>query len=111
MKNIQIIDNAMNGSFSIYSIPDDVFQQLFPEQGQDVEFLEDVVCRLGEQQAGELMKYTWNSRQEKCNVQGIQGTIFIDLENRKLFYPNKKEADLDNPKIQASVQCNGKSWK
>ena len=104
MKNIQIIDSAVNGSFSVYAVPDDVFQQFFPEHGQDVEFLKDIVDRLGEQRTGELMKFTWNSRQEKCRVQGIHGTLFIDMENRKAFYPNKKESDLDNPDTQKNIR-------
>jgi hypothetical protein len=104
MKNIQIIDRAENGSFSIYTTPDHIFQQLFPQSGQDVEFLEDVIDRIGKKKTGELIKYTWNSRQEKSEVQGIHGTLFMDMNNRKVFYPNKKESDLDNPEIQKNIR-------
>ncbi|HEV2328558.1 MAG TPA: hypothetical protein VGY56_07200 [Verrucomicrobiae bacterium] len=104
MKNVQIIDSAINGSFSIYAIPDEIFQQLFPEDGQDIEFLGDAVRRLGEKRVGELMKYTWHSRQEKCEVKGIHGTLFMDMEGRKVFYPNKKESDLDNREIQRKTR-------
>ena len=104
MKNIQIIDNAVNGSFSVYAIPDDVFQQLFPGEGQDVEFIEDVVERVGEKKAGELMKHTWKSRQEKCTLNGLHGTLFIRMANRKVFYPNKMESDLDIPEIQKHIR-------
>jgi hypothetical protein len=104
MKNIQIIDGAINCSFSIYAVPDQVFQQLYPESQQDIEFLEDVIQRLGEQKAGELMKHTWNSRQQKCQINGIHGTLFIGMQSRKVLYPNKKEADLDDPKIQTKIR-------
>ena len=104
MKNIQIIDDAVNGSFSIYSIPNRVFQQLFPQPGQDVEFIEDVVRRVGEKKAGELMKYTWNSRQEKYSLNGLHGTLFIRMANRKVFYPNKMESHLDIPEIQKHIR-------
>lgn len=104
MKNIQIIDGAVNCSFSIYAIPDRVFKSFFPMRGQDIEFIEDVIRRLGEKQAGELVKYTWNSRLEKSQANGIHGTLFFQMENRKVFYPNKRESDLDDPAIQRSVR-------
>jgi len=104
MKNIQIIDGAINCTFSIFGIPDSVFQELFPGENQDVEFLEDVVARLGEVRVGELMKYTWQSRLDKRHAHGIDGTLFIDLLGRKKFYPNKKESDLDNPHIQTKIR-------
>lgn len=104
MKNIQIIDSAINASFSVYSIPENAFNRLFPARGQDVEFIEDLVKRLGEEGAAELMKSTWNSRVEKSQVKGIHGTLFIQMENRKVFYPNKRESDLDNPAIQKSAK-------
>jgi hypothetical protein len=100
MKNVQIIDGAINSSFSIYSIPEAVFNQIFPAPGQNIEFIEDVVRRVGEKQAGELMKSTWGSRKEKQHVNGIHGTLFIQIENRKALYPNKRESDLDDPVFQ-----------
>jgi hypothetical protein len=100
MKNVQIIDGATNSSFSIYSIPDAIFDHLFPMPGQDIEFIEDVVRRVGEKLAGELMKSTWGSRKEKSHVNGIHGTLFIGLENRRSLYPNKRESDLDDPTVR-----------
>ncbi len=107
MKNIQIVDSAVNAAFSIYTIPDDIFHQLFSEEGQNVEFIEDVVQRLGENHAGKLMKYTWNSRVEKSLVQGIHGTLFFGMKNKKCFYPNKRESDLENAEIQKGINKEG----
>ena len=103
MKNIQIIDGAVNTSFSIYAIPDHAFKKFFPGRKQDIEFIEDVVRRIGERKAGQLMKFTWNSRQEKSKVKGIHGTLFIGLQYRKAIYPNKRESDMDDPEIQKSI--------
>ena len=104
MKNVQIIDGALNSSFSVYAVPDEIFEKIFPQPEQDIEFLEDIIHRLGEQKAGELMRHTWNSRKHKNQINGIHGTLFINMINRKVFYPNKKETDLDDPKIQTKIR-------
>ena len=95
MKNVQIIDGATNCSHSIYSVPDDVFSEIFPEENQDIEFWEDVIRRVGKKRATELMKFTWHSRIVKRELLGLHGTLFIDLERRKQDYPNKRDSDLD----------------
>jgi hypothetical protein len=103
MKNVQIIDDATNCSYSIYSIPDDAFRSLFPQPGQDVEFLEDAIGRLGEKSVGDIMRFTWKSRVEKSNVSGIHGTLFVGMLHRKRLYPNKAETDLDDGETQKKL--------
>ena len=51
MKNIQVIDGAENCSFSVCLVDDDDFAIIFRPQ-QDVEFIEDLVQRVGEETAG-----------------------------------------------------------
>jgi hypothetical protein len=104
VKNIQIIDSAINTAYAIYAIPDRAFKKLFPAPGQDIEFLEDVVKRLGEKQSGELIRYTWTPRQEKSKVRGIHETLFIDMKKRKVYYPNKRESDLYDTKTQKKIR-------
>ena len=41
MKNIQIIDGAVNATYNIFQATDDEFRQIFPESGQDLEVVED----------------------------------------------------------------------
>jgi len=106
MKNIQIIDGALNCSFSVYSVSDKIFKKIFPRPEQDIEFLEDLIQRIGEQKTSELIRHTWNSRQHKIQINGIHGTLFIDMVSRKVFYPNKREADLDDPKLQKKGKVN-----
>jgi hypothetical protein len=103
MKNIQIIDDAVNCSYSIYSIPDDAFQMLFPKPGQDIEFLEDAIDRLGQKSVGDIMKFTWTSRLPKASVRGIHGTLFVGMLERKRFYPHKTEADMDDGEFQKKL--------
>lgn len=48
MKYIQIIDGAQNCGYWIYGITDDLFEEIFPEKGQDIEFIDDFIDRVGE---------------------------------------------------------------
>ncbi|WP_377830404.1 hypothetical protein ACFKHW_18620 [Bradyrhizobium lupini] len=47
MKNIQIIDRAVNATFSLFQATDDEFAAIFPGPGQDMELIEDFTERLG----------------------------------------------------------------
>ena len=47
MKNVQVIDGADNCTYSIYAFTDGEFLKIFPAARQDVEFIEDVLERLG----------------------------------------------------------------
>lgn len=97
MKNIQIIDGAKNCAYSIYHVDDKTFHKIFCEKGQDIEFIDDLIHRLGEHEAGELLRPIWENRIEKQKAHGIHGTLFFELDFKKTFYPNKREIDLDNP--------------
>lgn len=94
MKNIQVIDSAINCAYNIYSVTSEVFEKIFPN-GQDIEFSDDLFARLGDETAQELLSPVWSSRVEKCDVKGVHGTLFYGLDEKKPFYPNKKEVDLD----------------
>jgi len=97
MKNIQVIDGAQNCSFSVYSASDECFSLIFPEPGQDIEFVEDLVSRVGEHRAGEIVIAATKNRLEKSELNGLHGTLFFQLPERKIWYPNKRESDHDLP--------------
>ena len=42
MKNIQIIDGALNCTFSLFQATDEEFQLLFPGELQDIQYAEDL---------------------------------------------------------------------
>jgi hypothetical protein len=46
MRNIQIIDGAVNATFSVFQATDEEFDAIFPD-GRDMELVEDLVDRLG----------------------------------------------------------------
>ncbi|HEV2804208.1 MAG TPA: hypothetical protein VGW57_04665 [Chthoniobacterales bacterium] len=52
MKNVQIIDGAINCAYSVYEMSDESFRVIFPAEGQDVEFIDDLIARMGEAKAG-----------------------------------------------------------
>src|SRR4051794_4066893 len=97
MKHVQVIDAALNCSYSICAVEDDDFDLIFPTPGQDVEFVEDVAARLGERRTGQLVLRSTTRRVEKATLSGLHGTLFFGLTNKRNYYPNKRETDLDAP--------------
>lgn len=87
-----IIDGAINCAYDIYQTTDNEFKVIFPMQDQDIQFIEDI-----EQTEGldDIMKNIWSRPISKKNAQGIHGILFYELTEKKEFYPNKRESDLD----------------
>ena len=94
MKNVQVIDGASNCAYRIYATTDEEFRVLFPAPGQDIEFIEDVVERIGDESVGNLMRPVWSRPVNKVDVSGIHGTLFYELVQKKEFYPTKKDAEI-----------------
>jgi hypothetical protein len=94
VKNIQVIDGALNCSYSIFSVTDEEFCILFPGPDQDIEFIEDVVRRVGDLELGKMMEAVWGRPVKKADVCGIHGTLFYELPYKKEYYPDKKSANL-----------------
>ena len=95
MKNIQFIDGADNCTYSIYSLEESIFIEIFPKDGQDIEFTEDVVERVGKKRAGILVSLASKNPIYKTDVNGIHGTLFFQLKMKSCYYPTKKEAEFD----------------
>jgi len=99
MKNIQIIDGAANATFSVFRATDEEFAAIFPD-GRDMELVDDLVERLGEEAAGSVLAPLWNRPILKRDVLGIHGTLFYDNEHRREYIPpSKREIDLDDRSI------------
>lgn len=91
MKNIQIIDRAINCAYDIYSATDEEFLKIFPEPEQDIQFNEDIE---DDEEVRQILARLWKRRVKKSEVHGIHGTLFYQLSEKKPFYPNKKDHDL-----------------
>ncbi len=94
MKNIQIIDDAQNCTYSVYSISDKDFKIIFPQNKQDVEFNTDLASRLDSKELTELNKRIWENPVNKKSVNGIDGTVFYNFDNKKKYYPTKIENEM-----------------
>jgi hypothetical protein len=92
--NIQIIDGADNCAYDIFMAEVDAFHEIFPAPGQDVEFIDDFVLRVGEQRAASILNEIWRNPVDKKLAEGIHGTLFFELEKKKVFYPTKKESEM-----------------
>lgn len=103
MKNIQVIDGATNCAFSVYQISEEGFHAIFPGERQNIEFIDDLIVRLGDRRAGKVLTPVWQNRVEKENIVGLHGTLFFEMESKKKFYPNKRESDLDDADLQKRI--------
>ena len=96
MKNIQVIDDALNCTYSIFAVEDAEFEMLFPN-GTDIEFNDDLFARLGEAEAAKLLDEIWKRPVDKKSVIGIHGTLFYGMDYKKKYYPTKRDCDMKLP--------------
>jgi hypothetical protein len=102
MKNIQIIDGAVNATFSVFQATEEEFAAIFPD-GRDMELIEDLIERLGDETAGSVLAPLWNRPILKREVIGIHGTLFYDNELRREHIPqSKREVDWDDHSVNQS---------
>jgi hypothetical protein len=95
VKNIQIIDGAANATFSIFEATDDEFAAIFPD-GRDMEIADELVLRLGEEDANRVLMALWERPVLKRDAAGIHGTLFYDAHERRKFMPSSmREVDWD----------------
>ena len=90
-----VIDGAINCAYDIFSVDEFFFKLLFPDEGQDIEFIEDVTERHPGGDLAEYFSAMWKSRIEKRNALGVDALLFYGLYFKKEFYPNKRDSDLD----------------
>ena len=102
MKNIQIIDGARNATFSVFQTTDEAFEAIFPD-GRDMELVEDLVARLGQDQAAAILAPLWDRPVLKRDAQGIHGTLFYDYADRRDILPSSmREVDWDAGSINSA---------
>lgn len=96
MKNIQIIDGAINCVYDIFSATEDEFALIFPK-GTDIAFIDEVYNREDNELMNKVFNDIWSRRIQKSMVKGIHGTLFYELEEKKIYYPNRCDCDAINP--------------
>lgn len=99
MKNIQIIDDAANATFSVFQATAKEFEAIFPD-GRDMELIEDLIDRLGEDAAEAVLAPLWDRPILKRDALGIHGTLFYDNEDRRAHIPpSKREVDWNSGSV------------
>ena len=99
MKNIQVIDGAKNCVYDIYQISDESFELIFPSGG-DIAFIEDIYNLRDENEVSKVdraLKFLWEKRIPKAEVNGIHGILFFGLIHKKQYYPTLKDEEACNP--------------
>lgn len=95
MKNIQVFDGASNATFSVFQATDEEFAAMFPLPGQDIEFIEDAIRRLGGD-ADRFICPMWQRPIRKSDAKGIHGTLFYEWREKKHYFPKSKR-EIDTP--------------
>jgi hypothetical protein len=96
MKNIQVIDGAVNSVYDIFAAPDSVFALVFPE-GTDVAFVEDIEKRPNADEVFDALQTIWGNRLPKAQAMGIHGILFYQLYEKRKYYPTLRDEDAINP--------------
>ena len=96
MKNIQVIDGAQNCVYDIFSVTDEVFASIFPNN-TNIAFIDEVYLKGNDEELDAIFNNMWKRRIAKSQVQGIHGILFYELEFKKVFYPNRRDEDAINP--------------
>ena len=96
MKNIQVIDGAVNCVYDIFSATEEEFSLIFPE-GQDVAFIDEVYDRGNPDTLDNAFKEIFSRRICKHEADGIHGVLFYELEEKKAYYPTRKDEEAVNP--------------
>ncbi|HEY9268381.1 MAG TPA: hypothetical protein VIO39_02870 [Methylotenera sp.] len=96
MKNIQVIDGAENCVYDIFEATEEQFKLIFPD-GTDVAFIEEVYSYADGDLLNSALSEIWKRPVRKSEVKGIHGTLFYGLEEKKIYYPGRRDASAINP--------------
>jgi hypothetical protein len=96
MKNIQVIDGALNAVYDVFSATDEEFALIFPP-GQDVAFIDEVMARGPRADLDKAFERIWQRRIPKAKAIGIHGLLFYELEHKKKYYPTRRDEEATNP--------------
>lgn len=97
MKNIQVIDGAVNCVYDIFAATDEEFDLIFP-RGQDVAFIDEVYkAGWDEVILNRAFDAIWTRRVVKSQAMGIHGLLFYELEEKKPFYATRRDEEAVNP--------------
>jgi len=95
MKNIQVIDGALNCTFGLFQATEAEFALLFPEPRQDIQYAEDLEFLPKQKAIEAALKRVWQRPIRKQNARGVHGTLFYQLERYKKVFREKREETVE----------------
>jgi len=96
MKNIQIIDGATNCVYDIFAATDEEFTLIFPD-GTNIAFIDEVMSSHNGAVIDEAFQRIWSRPIQKSKAMGIHGLLFYELEEKKQYYPTRRDEEAINP--------------
>jgi hypothetical protein len=96
LKNIQVIDGADNCVYDIFATTDTEFSLIF-RPGTDIAFIDEVYAEGDSQILDAAFTKIWERRVKKVDVVGIHGTLFYELDHKRIYYPTRRDEDAVNP--------------
>jgi hypothetical protein len=99
MKNIQVIDDARNAVYDVFQATDKEFEMIFPV-GTDVAFIDEVLGRFEGRERkiiDRVFAEIWKRRVKKADILGLHGTLFYEMEYKKVYYPSRRDEEAINP--------------
>lgn len=96
VKNIQVIDGAVNCVYDIYSATDEEFSLIFPS-GTDIAFIDEVYGRGSRPELDTVFENLWRRRIPKAHAHGIHGLLFYENDHKKIYYPTRCDEEAANP--------------
>jgi hypothetical protein len=96
MKNIQIIDGANNCVYDIFAATDEEFKLIFPDR-TNIVFIDEVMSRNDDAVIDEVLQRIWSRPVQKSEAMGIHGLLFYELEEKKIYYPTRRDEEAINP--------------
>ena len=98
MKNIQVIDGAVNCVYDIFQATQQEFDVIFPN-GTDIAFIDEVMAtnEMAKADLVETLNRIWTRPITKKDANGIHGILFYELENKKQYYPERIDSLARNP--------------
>ena len=96
MKNIQVIDGAENCVYDVFAATEEEFSLIFPP-GHDIGFIDEVMARGPENDLDQAFSRIWGRRVPKRDIVGIHGTLFYELDQKKQYYPTRRDEEAINP--------------
>ena len=83
-------------AFGIFPATDEEFALVFPE-GTDIAFINEIYANGDMQLLDAAFNSIWQRRVKKDDARGIHGIIFYELDEKKAYYPTRRDEEAINP--------------